>query len=267
MKRAIVCFASAVLFASCSAALETSPSTATPAQGAARAAAGSGQQRLYVAECCGVLNTGDVARYGPDYERVSQRYINGAHFPLQIAIDDSGTQYVLNESNLGPQGIAITEYDRGSPKRSRRIGYFYWATAFALDPEAKVYVANFGRDGRLYVANWPPNRTGWISVYSPGGSSPIYEIKESISYPVSMALDGSDNLYVANLGDYGDSWISVYEPSGGAFDRDDPRGQARAAPLACVWDAIALRQDQGNAGDAGDTSVASSVRERTPSFR
>ncbi|MGB6522544.1 MAG: hypothetical protein WBE83_12320, partial [Candidatus Cybelea sp.] len=66
---------------------------------------------------------------------------------------------------------------------------------------------------------------------SPGGSSPIYEIKESIRYPVSMALDGSDNLYVANLGDYGDSWISVYEPSGGAFDRDDPRGASAGRPV------------------------------------
>jgi DNA-binding beta-propeller fold protein YncE len=261
MKRAIVCFASAALLASCSTALETSPSTATPAQGIPRPPAASGQQRLYVAECCGVLNTGDVARYGLGDERVSQRYINGAHFPLQIAIDDSGTLYVLNESNLGPQGIAITEYDRGSPKRSRRIGYFYWPTAFALDREAKVYVANCNTC--IYSSARPQAKPlDSVAVYQTKGTQLVKTITNGIYTPRALAFDRRRNLYVANAGArHHPPSVTVYAPGSTTPMLTISKDITRPGTLALRSRRQSVRNERGAAGPRVRTRLRSDFAE------
>ena len=212
MKRSIFCFASAVLLANCSAPPGLSLSAARPSERAEAPRTSSGPQRLYVAECCGVLNTGDVVRYGPSEGGIAHRYVNGAHFPLQIAIDDSGTLYVLNESNLGPQGIAITEYDRGSPQRSRRIGYFYWATNFALDRKAKVYVANCNTC--TYSSSRPRAKPlDSVTIYQRKGTQLLGTITDGIYEPQALAFDQSQNLYVSNAGTRRHSpSVTVYAP-------------------------------------------------------
>ncbi len=199
---------------------------------AVRSLTTGGQQRLYLAECCGVLDTGDVVRYGPGEKSIAHRYINGAHFPLQIAIDGSGTLYVLNESNLGPQGIAITEYDRGSPQRSRRIGYFYWATTFALDRNARVYVANC--NSCTYSSAHPRAKpSDAVTIYRAKRTQPDRTISDGIYEPRALAFDQNQNLYVSNTGaPHHPPSVTVYAPGNATPMLTITQGLTRPGTLA-----------------------------------
>lgn len=178
----------------------------------ARPLTASGPQ-LYVAECCAVLNTGDVALYSPGEQQVQQRYINFAHFPAQIAVDATGTLYVRNLSNVGPGGVAITEWDRGSKQPSRRLGPFYWATAFALDSADEVYVANCNTC--VYSSAHPRTSApkDSITIYQAKGTQLLQTITDGIYQPLSLAFDQQQNLYVFNGGYHRHApSITVYAP-------------------------------------------------------
>jgi hypothetical protein len=92
--------------------------------------------------------------------------------PGTLGFDRSGNLYVTN----GPR--RVLEYAPASDRILRATG----------DGVRNPQALQFGRDGRLYIANWPPGGTGLISVYSLGSSTPAYEIKESIQYPVSPRI-------------------------------------------------------------------------------
>jgi hypothetical protein len=69
---------------------------------------------LYVAVCCGVRNEGGVIVYDPGATKPERRILEGVYYPITIAVDGKGTLYVLNQSPDGPQGVSVTEFDRGS---------------------------------------------------------------------------------------------------------------------------------------------------------
>jgi hypothetical protein len=62
--------------------------------------------------------------------------------------------------------------------------------------------------GNLYVANLNGQS---VTVYAPGGSTPIRTITQGVNFPKSLAIGPEGNLYVADL--YQDS-VSVYKPDG-----------------------------------------------------
>jgi hypothetical protein len=49
---------------------------------------------LYAADCCGVLNHGDVTVYYPGQTKVERHIVKGAFNPTDIALDRTGTLYV-----------------------------------------------------------------------------------------------------------------------------------------------------------------------------
>jgi sugar lactone lactonase YvrE len=61
----------------------------------------------------------------------------------------------------------------------------------------------------LYVAN---DKSAGISVYAPGGSSPVRTITDGIAYPTSMVFDADGNLYVGNSLSAA-AGVTVYAPN------------------------------------------------------
>jgi DNA-binding beta-propeller fold protein YncE len=55
-----------------------------------------------------------------------------------------------------------------------------------------------GLSGDLFVGNEAGNSS--VSIFAPGGSTPIRRITKGVAYPESLAIDSTGRLYVANSG-------------------------------------------------------------------
>ncbi|MBV8432848.1 MAG: hypothetical protein JO029_01055 [Candidatus Eremiobacteraeota bacterium] len=76
-------------------------------------------------------------------------------------------------------------------------------------------IAPFGnKGGYLYALNQDGGQSGKgsVTVYAPGGSTPVRTITAGIDDPVALALDPTGNVYVANIGGSGNGSITVYRP-------------------------------------------------------
>jgi DNA-binding beta-propeller fold protein YncE len=175
---------------------------------------------LYAADCCGVLNHGDVTVYYPGQTKIERHFVKGAFNPTDTALDRTGTLYVLDQSYAGPEGIAVTEFDRGSATPSRRIKGFYWATTVALDRSNNLYVANCNTcvdsgDGA------PAAARDSITVYRPKQTKVLRTITQGIHKPYSIAFDHAGNLYVANgKSKHVHPSITVYGPGSNSILRE-----------------------------------------------
>lgn len=154
---------------------------------------------LYVAQCCGLFNPGDVTVYGPGLHRVARRIKEKQLYPMSIGLDTSGTLYVLDESAGYGGGVTVSEFDGGGTKRSRRITGLYWGVTLALDSIDDLYVANCN----TCVDSGERGQTGTpdsVTVYAPHSTSLLRTITQGVDVPNSMAIDAAGDLYVANLG-------------------------------------------------------------------
>lgn len=74
-----------------------------------------------------------------------------------------------------------------------------------------------GPSGELFVANYSYDEMkSYITVYQPGGSTPVLTITKGMKSAGALAVDSKGRLYVA-VPDYGvrhGGWISVYAPGG-----------------------------------------------------
>ena len=121
----------------------------------------------------------------------------GAGFPQAIAVDASGNIYVANFKGTGTEPYVLV-FTPGKQEATLRI------TDGITSPKA----VTTDRRAYLYVAN-----EFNIAVYPPGSLKPSAVIKKSVSVPLSLAFDSSDNLYVANSNKRGRSakgWVAVY---------------------------------------------------------
>jgi sugar lactone lactonase YvrE len=214
-----------ILAAGCVAACSVGPTLSTGsaqrASAASAARAAANDSYLYAADCCGVLNAGDVTVYPAGATKGVRRVIRGAHFPMALAMDSRDTLYVLNESAAGPEGIAVTEYDRGEKTPARRIGYFYWATTLALDRSDELYVANCNTcvySGASHHAD--SERRDSIMIYAARSTTLLRTITQGVHQPSSLAFDSSGNLYVVNQKiKHKRGSVTVYAPASGSPSR------------------------------------------------
>ena len=186
---------------------------------------------LYAAFCCGVLNTGGVKVYDPGQIKAARRIVNGAFNPTAVALDRTGTLYVLNGSNVGPGGVSVTEFDRGSTKRSRRIGSLHWATAMALGRSNNLFVANCNTciDSGLDRSTAQDS----VTVYQAKHVTLLRTITQGIHTPSSLAFDAEGNLYVANYGDkHHHPSVTIYGPGSSTVLRTIWRGITYPGRLA-----------------------------------
>ncbi|HLY00994.1 MAG TPA: hypothetical protein VKR56_00705 [Candidatus Cybelea sp.] len=187
---------------------------------------------LYSADCCGALNSGGVKVYDPRPQQVVRRLIGGAQNPELVRLDGTGTLYVLNGSKAGPGGVAVSEFDQGGEKISRRVGHFYWARTFALDRTNRLYVANCntcvdsGADPQAKVLDS-------VTVYGFHRTQLLRTITQGIHAPSSLAFDSSGSLYVSNGGVKGKNGsVTVYSPGSSRLRRTITRGIEHPGPLA-----------------------------------
>ncbi|HKU81988.1 MAG TPA: hypothetical protein VJP76_07445 [Candidatus Tumulicola sp.] len=125
-----------------------------------------------------------------------------------LVFDLSGNLYAaINDS--------VTVYAPGgsSPIRTITAGVVD-PMAFTFDDSGNLFILNYG-DVQRGECSIPPS----VSVYAPGGSSPIRTITDGIACADNhvMALDNSNRLYLANggtVGTYDPGDIVVY-PAGG----------------------------------------------------
>lgn len=187
---------------------------------------------LYEADCCGVLNGGGVKVYAPGQQKVLRRLVKWAKIPQLIRLDRTGTLYVLNGSNVGPGGIAVSEFDEGHENVSRRVGYFYWVTTFALDRSNELFVANCNT---CYDSGAKPDAKvlDSVTVYGAHQTKLSRTITEGIHSPWSLAFDGAGDLYVSNGGIKGKhASVTVYAPGSKTPLRTITRGIKHPGELA-----------------------------------
>jgi hypothetical protein len=162
---------------------------------------------------------GYISVYPPGANYPSQTILNGVGFPLGngVALTPSGDLVLLSEQINHTANVNI--YTKGSLSPSLTITKRLPApTGVAVDAKGNIYVANdgptpntndvvmyaagktnvartirtginypvalaFDGAGRLYVANSPSGSTNTVTVYAPGGSTPIatYTLKQRVA--------------------------------------------------------------------------------------
>ncbi len=148
-----------------------------------------------------------VGVYAPEQRPGHMRFVRRIHKGLKnlvsaLAIGPSDDLFVADE--VGKKGGYVAVYRRGSLEPLEKI------TNGIETPELLAVDSK----GRLYVDNCPyracdvGGRSGWISVYAPGGTQPVRRVR--VENAVALAIDPSDNLYVLN--NYKRSTVLVYSP-------------------------------------------------------
>ena len=131
----------------------------------------------------------------------------GQYFGALI-FDSSENLYVVTED-----GVAVYAPGGTTPVRTITDGIVD-PMAFAFDHSGNLFVLNYG-DVQRGECSTPPS----VSVYAPGGDTPIRTIIDGIVCADNhvIALDNSNRLYLANggsVGTYDPGNIVVYPPGG-----------------------------------------------------
>jgi sugar lactone lactonase YvrE len=152
----------------------------------------------------------------------------GINFPVNIAIDRSGTLYVANAF-----GNTVTEYPLGSTSPSVTLStQIVNPNSVAVDSKGTVYVTSGESVGEYSVLE-----------FKRGKLKPHIQVS-GFDNPVGLAIDASDNLYV---GDAGANKVykvakgtttpmdlqlnDLGDPTGLAFDKKDNLWVSNDAPL------------------------------------
>ena len=182
----------ATMLADCGGSQPAFPGSASMGPGGAATSHFTSGPYVYTANCCGVLNHGDISVYKPGLRGLDSRLVRGTYDPRAIAVDGSGTIYVVNVFS------SITEFKSGSRHASRKIEV-YGALTLALDGSGNLYVDRC----ISCIPQMRPRRReeqDAILVYAPGQKKPLRTITQGIHMPVAMAVDATDNVYVGNAG-------------------------------------------------------------------
>ena len=163
---------------------------------------------VYTANCCGVFNHGDISVYQPGLQGFDRRIVRDTYDPWAIAVDTSGTVYVLNLFS------SITEFASGNRHASRRVE-LYGAFAVALDGFGNLYVDQCISCIPTLMRRRHSDVQDAILVYAPGQKKPLRTITQGIHEPVAMAVDAAGNIYVGNAGS-GQQHASITEYAAGS---------------------------------------------------
>jgi sugar lactone lactonase YvrE len=132
-------------------------------------------------------------------------YAHGAKSPIRtlrghfievtsLAFDASGNVYVgdrgKQQYGVRSKTAKVVVYPPGSstPSRIIRSG-IQGPVALRFDTLGNLYVGN------VFV-NSQPQAIGYVAVYAPGGSKPLYSTGPVDTYETLMGLDSQNNLYV-----------------------------------------------------------------------
>ncbi len=147
-----------------------------------------------------------IVVFAPGSARVVGKIRRGARSVGPLIFDGEGNLYAGNM-----EGSSVSIY---APKGSG------WDMKFVRSVQNGVHspiALAVGPSGELYVANWPPRKRGWVTVYPAGASKPARKISSGINTPLALAVDSDGMLYVGNVPQSGHlqlrGWVSVY-PSG-----------------------------------------------------
>ena len=161
--------------------------------------------------------------------------------PLDLAVDGSGSVYVVEQSSYRVQ--VFTSDGRfirrvGGPRtcfsgcRPDQVnGRFFLPNGIAVDPAGNVYVSDLG--------NTSTGSPGRVQKFSPDGSfAAAFEGVglDHFSYPRDVAVDASGGVYVA---DWGKSRVLLLAGNSGAFVRE------WAAPEFYPW-SLAVDEARGS---------------------
>jgi sugar lactone lactonase YvrE len=137
---------------------------------------------------------------------------SGLDAPIGLAVDKSGTLYVVNISNN-----TVTEYPPGATTPSFTINSGMDSPyGIAVDSSGDVFVSNLG------------NNT--VSAYKPGSTTPYASISNVGPNPVGMGVDSKDNIYVCD-----DSNNTVYEIPAGTTTAQNSGLTALVGPIGIAF--------------------------------
>ncbi len=111
--------------------------------------------------------------------------LQGISYPVQMAVDASGTLYVANAQTGITGAGAVTIYPRGkrTPSRTLSAG-LNTATGVAVDSAGSVYVSD--------------KYAGSIVKFLKGQTTPAMTFSENLVGPDGLAVDRADNLFIAD---------------------------------------------------------------------
>lgn len=167
-----------------------------------------------------------VGVYTPRERPGHMRFVRRIHDGLKnlvsaLAIGPSDDLFVADE--VGKKGGWVAVYRRGGSEPMEKITKgIETPELLAVDSKGRLYV-----DNCPYTACGVGGRTGWISVYAPGGTQPGRRVR--VENAVALAIDPSDNLYVLNS--YRRSTVLVYSPGAAKLLRKITDGLSNSAAL------------------------------------
>jgi hypothetical protein len=142
--------------------------------------------------------TESVAEYAPPYTAAPATTVStGISPPSNLLFDAAGDLFVSHALNTPGAAVQIyaPPYNQ-SPATIAALGAPYSVTE-ALDAAGNLFVADIFNNS--------------VQVYAPPYTGTPVIIRNAISEPSAIALDGAANLFVWNLGG-GDSYVTEYAP-------------------------------------------------------
>ncbi len=140
---------------------------------------------------------GPILVFAPGATQPSWTFTTGIDNSTFLAFDSSGDLYAANLGQHDEDAGSVTVYAKGisSPIRTITNGIAK-PSALAFDSAGNLYVLN----ACALNSSDECVQTPAVTVYAPGGSSPIRTITNGVEGSGGLALDPSGNLYVANEG-------------------------------------------------------------------